>query len=214
MIEVQLSSSNTSIPARLSRLHTTSPARNVQPLDEQRDIGSGGRQSLAFDLEPARRNVAHRRRLVMFRIFDVDRAAQLDARHAPSLDRLTDKRAVDQRENVQRLVETDAQFAPVDPIDRSARALPIGEFQRDFAPGGGFLVGDERRAERRNLADRAWRANPESISAPDSNSPFSPSADELSGQGSRFSTTKMVFEDAWVIDGPDPVPPASLPSRT
>ena len=155
MIEVQLNSSNTSMPGEIAAAPHDFARRDVQPFHEHGDIGSGPGQPLAFDLQPSGRDVAHRRGLEMLPIFDVNRAAHLDSRHAPSLDRLADELTVDQRQHVDRLVETDADLALFGPIDGAGLALAVAEFDRDLASRGRFLIGNQRDAERRNFADRA-----------------------------------------------------------
>ena len=91
----------------------------------------------------------------MLAIFDVDRTAELDSRHAAALDRLAHEFAIDQRQHVDRLIEADADLALVGPIDRAGLALAIAKFDRDLASRGRSLIGHQGGAERRNLADRA-----------------------------------------------------------
>ena len=158
MIEDQLRSSISSIPARFVLAPHHFARGHDQPVDEQGHEGVARRQAGAFDLQPARRDVAQRGRREAAAPLDPDGAAQFDAGHGAAFARLADQLAVEQGEHVDRLAEADARLAVGNPLDRPRWTLSGRQFDRDLVSGHLRDDSAHRRPERRNAPDRAVAA--------------------------------------------------------
>ncbi len=130
MIEVQLNSSITSMPASLPRLQRTSPGGMIEPFNEYRDVGTDRGKVVAFDLQPARRDVAKGGEPELAAAFDVDRRARLEPRHRPPFAGLTDQLAVQESDHVDAVVKPHAKLVAAGPGDLSSSSLAGFELDR------------------------------------------------------------------------------------